>query len=433
MKLQSFTNQVRGLLQRFASNNKGQVAVIMAYAFLPMLAFVGSAVDYSRGSATLASLNAAADAAVVSAVAQAKQSPTHTLPSNVAIQNYFNAAAGGTTGVTITTFTVTPTTTITNVSVQIDYTATLATTFMSVLGIDTLHLSGSSKSTNDFPPYVDFHLLLDNSPSMGLAATAAEQTRMKSGTGGLNKGSCEFACHEYANGVSGAEKSNDYYLTAKAMSPPIQLRIDELKSGVANLISSAQGNQTLANQYRFAVHTFSNTLVTVAGLSTNYTAQAAAANSIDMVYADNNGEWQTAYDTVLPAMNALIATPGNGTTALLPQKYLFFVTDGALDQGSGSTGSYGTVNTQLCTNIKTRGIKIAVLYTTYLPVTSGSLYGLYTSSVGPYNTGTPTQITTALSNCASPGLYLATGPNTDIAAGLNALFSRALLQARLVL
>ena len=431
MKISGQGKKPHKLFSRFFGNNSGQVAVIFAYAFLPMLGFVGAAVDYSRGEAALAQLNAAADAAALSAVSRAKLSAQHNVPSDSDLRTFFDAATGTATGVTVSSFTVTPTAAITSISVHIAYTATVSTTFMRALGVNTMTLSGNATAQAAYPPYVDFHLLLDNSPSMGLAATTAEQARMLGGTSYLNRGSCEFACHEYANGVGGAEKTNDYYLTAKAMNPPIQLRIDELKSGVANLISSAQSSQTLSNQYRFAIHTFSNTLVTVAGLSSNYTAQAAAANSIDMVFSDNNGQWQTDYGTVLPAMNVLIGAPGTGTVSSAPQKYLFFVTDGALDQGSGSTGTYGTVNTTLCSAIKTRGIKIAVLYTTYLPVTSGSLYPLYMSSISPYNTGSPTSITTALQSCASPGLFMATGPSVNIQSALQALFNDALAQSRL--
>ena len=132
------------LVSRFFGNNSGQVAVIFAYAFLPMLGFVGAAVDYSRGEAALAQLNAAADAAALSAVSRAKLSTAHNVPSDSDLRTFFDAATGSSTGVTVTGFTVTPTTAVTSITVQVSYTATVATTFMRVFGVPTMSLSGNA-------------------------------------------------------------------------------------------------------------------------------------------------------------------------------------------------------------------------------------------------------------------------------------------------
>ena len=73
-------------------------------------------------------------------------------------------------------------------------------------------------------------------------------------------------------------------------------------------------------------------------------------------------------------INTVLPTPGNGTNAAgdTPQEVLFFVTDGMEDEGKPRVMS--VMNPAWCTTIKNRGIRIAVLYTTYLPLPTDSWY-----------------------------------------------------------
>jgi Flp pilus assembly protein TadG len=57
--------KVRFLLSAFRREERGQVAVVLSLAILPMLGLVGAAVDYSRASSVRAQLQGAMDAAVL--------------------------------------------------------------------------------------------------------------------------------------------------------------------------------------------------------------------------------------------------------------------------------------------------------------------------------------------------------------------------------
>ena len=61
----------------------------------------------------------------------------------------------------------------------------------------------------------------------------------------------------------------------------------------------------------------------------------------------------------------------------------------------------------LCTAIKNRGIKIAVLYTTYLALPTNSWYNTWIApfNAGPYNPSVNSEIAANMQSCASPGLY----------------------------
>ena len=60
---------------RFASDERGNIAVIFAIMSLPMLAFVGAAVDYARASSARSAMQAALDSASLMIAKEAATSP----------------------------------------------------------------------------------------------------------------------------------------------------------------------------------------------------------------------------------------------------------------------------------------------------------------------------------------------------------------------
>ena len=84
----------------------------------------------------------------------------------------------------------------------------------------------------------------------------------------------------------------------------------------------------------------------------------------------------------------------------------------------------GGSSTNYCTLIKNRGIKIAILYTEYLPVPANSFYNDYVapiqSDLGP-----------ALQACASPDLFYDAKIGDDLGAALATLFQAVVQSASL--
>ena len=110
---------------------------------------------------------------------------------------------------------------------------------------------------------------------------------------------------------------------------------------------------------------------------------------------------------------------------------LFIVTDGVEDDNTGScsqplsgTRCQAPFDTTWCTTVKDRWIRIAVLYTAYLPLTSNDWYN---SWISPFQS----QIATNMQNCASPGLYFSITTDGDITSAMQALFAQAVATARL--
>lgn len=152
----------------------------------------------------------------------------------------------------------------------------------------------------------------------------------------------------------------------------------------------------------------------------------------------NINDRATEVTNMLTTMNSVIPTAGTGAPGATPQKILFIITDGMLDQPNGSGRYFGPMRSSdltQCTAIKAKGIKIAILYTQYLPE---SLVGDSWSqaNVAPFLQGSD-QVLTALQSCASPGtngspLVQTVTANDDITTALQQLFSTALQTARLV-
>ena len=183
------------LLRRFALERKGNVAIIFALSLVPCVFLTGMGLDFASAIRKRVQLNAAADAAALAAVTPSMmvQSTTN---AQAAALNTFNAITSGMTGVN----SITPTITIASSglglvrTVTVSYTANSTNNFPNVLGTPNWPLTGSSQSTASTAPNIDFYLLLDNSPSMNIAATTAGINTMVANTS--SQGGCAFACHE---------------------------------------------------------------------------------------------------------------------------------------------------------------------------------------------------------------------------------------------
>ena len=57
----SIASHVRAAAKRFAGANQGTIAVLFAIALVPILTFMGAAIDYSRANSARSSMQSALD------------------------------------------------------------------------------------------------------------------------------------------------------------------------------------------------------------------------------------------------------------------------------------------------------------------------------------------------------------------------------------
>jgi Flp pilus assembly protein TadG len=207
-----FQNRATALISRFRRNSRGNVAVIFTIALLPILTAIGCASDYSLTTRMKAKMQSAADAASVASISQKSAgyiaATTMTGNGSVAVavtdaQNIFNGNLAAVTGYTNLTLTPTVTKTGSTLVSNVQFTASVPTVFLRVLGYQSLTFSGSSVSSVSLPLYLDFYLMLDVSGSMGLPSTNAEQTRLSSinpDDFSVYTNGCTFACHFQSQG-----------------------------------------------------------------------------------------------------------------------------------------------------------------------------------------------------------------------------------------
>jgi hypothetical protein len=181
--------------------------------------------------------------------------------------------------------------------------------------------------------------------------------------------------------------------------------------------------------YRAAIYTFNIGFNTITPLTANLsTAQAQASNVqlYEVPYQNWNNDTITNYTNAMTQINPIMPNPGNGTSQPgdTPQEVLFLVTDGVEDELVAGSRVQSLMDPSYCTAIKNRGIRIAVLYTAYLPLPTNAWYNSYVAPFQP-NIG-PT-----LQSCASPGLYFQVSVDQDISAAMVALFNSAVATARL--
>jgi Flp pilus assembly protein TadG len=442
---------------RFARDRKANVAVIFAIMMVPTIYLLGMALDYTQAQRRQSQLDAAADAAAISAVTPTMMSQSATVAQQTAT-NIFNATANALTSSGYLPAAPNLSISVGNVGLvrtaTVTYTAKSTNNFPSLLGAPAWPIQGTSTASASGAPNINFYLLLDDSPSMGIGATSTDISNLITATANQPSGSasCGFACHEtHPNLDSGANSSTKDNLSI-ARANNITLRIDLVADATSSLMSTAQSTEAQQNNtYKAAIYTFDygiNTIYAPSGLPSADLATAAtqAANNIAILQVDHqncviSGSCSTDYGTniegALTSVNSLMPAPGGGTdqTGDTPQEVVFLVTDGVDDKlVSTSSSCSGTpiatgsqyrcqqpINTAECTTIKNRGIRIAVLYTEYLQLPTNSWYNTY---VAPFNNPSSSsgQIAQNAQSCASTGLFYDVQSGGDITAALTALF-----------
>lgn len=427
------TGNAHRLLSRFVSDRNGNIAVIFALALLPLLSFVGAAVDYSLAARARAKLIAALDTAMLVATAKSEITKTASAAQSDAVNTFTGQMSA--LRMTASAVTINVTDSVTTRTATGTASATVTTYFMGIAGYKTLNLSASSSAAASLPSYIDFYVLLDNSPSQGIGATTADMTALQNAT----SDSCAFACHDtYTSSTKKTLQTNSYYALAKTLG--IKMRIDLVRDATQSLTDTATASQLVSNQYRMAVYSMGSDcasvgLTTISPLTSSLSSVKTAVSAVDLMtipYNNYNNDMCTDFDGILSSMNTTIPTPGDGSSSS-PQKWLFFVSDGVADYYYPSTCSKTTVSggrcqepltTAICDTIKARGVKIAVLYTSYLAITNNSWYTTY---IAPWRSS----IGTKMQSCATSGYYYEVSSDANITDALNSLFQKAIAAAHL--
>lgn len=414
-------------LKNFLESTSGHFGILSAVLAVPLIAAVGVAVDYSYSLERREVFQNAADAAALSVLSQSSPTMKAALAMNsdgeVAMGsaealNVFKAQLSNTDQSLLKDVQISVQRQGPDIKSEVNFALTVPTTFMGIMNVHSVQVGGTATAVSPNNHFVDFHILIDNTPSMGVAATQADIDIMERNTGD----SCAFACHT-------TNTTNNYYNLAKSLG--VKMRIDIVRQATQKLTETAKATRVTSDQFRMAVYTFgtkaeSMGLTTVSGLSEDMDNVKSLANGVDLMtipYQGYNNDQTTSFDLALKGIKGVVGNGGKGNTKSDREKVLFIVADGVGDSEKPSSCTKKTtgnrcqepIDTKFCTPIKAQGVKIAVLYTTYLPLPKNDWYNTW---IKPFQS----EIATKMQSCASEGLFFEVGIDSDLSAAMNALF-----------
>lgn len=427
-------------VRRLVADRSGNFALMFALSALPVITAMGAAVDYSFALTAKTQLQQAADSAAVGALAEQSVGVIAALKNGITgevavgekdAEAIFKANMDPKLASYVTSYTVSVLRNGSQFTSEVKFTANVPTSFLGIIGKNSIRVAGTAQGSYVPATYVDFYLMLDNSPSMGLGATTSDISRLEANT----SDTCAFACHI-------DNSTTDYYSLAKKLG--VTTRIQLVSQAAQAMMSTAKSTRKYADQYRMSVYSMgakaaSAKLTNVASMSYDLDDVATKTATIDLMsipYQNYNNDQMTDLLTNLTSLKSTIGTGGSGLNASDRQKVLFLVSDGVEDayrpsnclKSSNVPGQAGRcqqpIDYSICTKIKAAGVRIAVLYTTYQPLPNNSWYN---SWIKPFNT----EINPAMKSCASTDLFFEVSPSQGITEAMNALFLKVVNLPRL--
>ncbi len=365
-------------VRRMIRCNQGSIAVILGLVALVTTLLIAMTIDYVRAIDLRNRLQAAADAAVLSALHLDK--PEADLPQLA--KDFFLAQLDaneiGHLGSVDSRTEIKDQT----VNLILDFRLGMANAILPAFGYETWDMSGSATATYGAPRGLRLHILLDVSDSMGVAATEDARARMRTATTNAGYRTCEFACH------TGSELQ-------LARDNNIPLRVDIARAGAIAMIEYATTAYP-SNNYSFSLTAISRNSFNVIEATNDKAAILNALAQIDVGHGAGNNDANSWFNISLPQTAAWLDARYN-----TPEKdIVVLVTDG-LQSENHTTEAHlvKPLDTAYCDMLKRNGRKLAVIYTPYVPLAGDHAYDQRVVYIVD-------DLKSNLESCASPDLFL---------------------------
>lgn len=455
----------------FSRATSGNVSILFALSLIPMVGLVGLGVDYGVALSDKSTLDNAADAAVIAAVATAKayvaqnsgSQSDPTLTNNATAAGYDRGMRAFAVNAGSLPFAATPTPTLSvarsgqTFTASVSYQTTSTNNFGRLFGQTITNIAGGTAARADLPSYIDFYLLVDVSGSMGLPSTLAGQSAL------INYNNCQFACHFPGDN----SKGYNYAIQNK-----IQLRSGAVNTAVCGLLNLA-AQPLVPNQYRVGLYPFVTQMGTLASITSNIASLQTAATcnnpnptaftqlldtgstqlAVNNDPSTGTGSGGTHFENGFQSLGTTISPYGDGSSQRSSRPFVFLITDGmentqyfwqsqygknnypgspSLYWGYNSSNWSGgsspqTITPSWCSAIKSSGATVSILY---IPYTTLTLTATNQGETNAANGAIP-NIPKALINCASAGFFTTANTPADINTALAQMFQQAVQAAHL--
>ncbi len=142
----SITSQVRAAFSRFQAANQGNIAVLFAAALVPLLSFMGAAVDYSRANNARSSMQAALDSTALMLAKDLADGRITTNQINAKATAYFTALYTNKNAQSVVINATYTAGTAEGSTIQVNGSGAVTTEFLKVAGFPNINFNTSSTS-----------------------------------------------------------------------------------------------------------------------------------------------------------------------------------------------------------------------------------------------------------------------------------------------
>ena len=307
-------------------DNSGNVAIIFALCALMLLTVVGASVDFIRFVNVRQDVRSASDAALLAGSREIQNLlasggyGANAIAAGVNVANeFFEKEYGSNSGFT-------PTFTISNnqVIAQGIFEGSLDSRFLKLANMPTLPVSIETAVTVANPVFLEIHLVIDNSASLGIGATSADISTMASTIG------CAFACHVPPGHQSFSSTIGD------ARAAGATLRIDVIRDAVDGFVENI-ANSSISGNVLVGLHTFSNSLTSLVAPTNDLSSVRTALAGVDLA-----NDWQqggTSFDHSLQMLSSAVGVSGAGYNSSNARKVIILITDGVATNVKYENGS----------------------------------------------------------------------------------------------
>jgi Flp pilus assembly protein TadG len=139
-------SRIRSAAGRFAGANQGNIAILFGIALVPILTFVGAAIDYTRANAARTSMQAALDSTALMLAKDLSDGTIKASDISTKAQAYFAALFNNTEAKSIAISATYTANTGHGSTIQVNGTGSIPTDFMKVAGYPNLNFNTSSTS-----------------------------------------------------------------------------------------------------------------------------------------------------------------------------------------------------------------------------------------------------------------------------------------------
>ena len=354
------------MMKAFSRDQNANISIMGAAMAVPLIALLGGAVDYSIVYASRMNLERAADTAVIAAISDAKAQAATKRPSDLlddikeTAEEVFAAEISPSLEVGEVEFEASAQEVDGVMTANLTYSYNQGTAFLGVLGKTKVNVRGNAEAKGSAGTHTHFDVLVNVSNSMGIGASQSDIDYMEANHG------CAFACHTTINQVR---------------KHPVRVRIDVANQAIQTAVDTVARIKPEGSEVRYGLYKFATNLHTVFQ-STHpesddpYWVKQQVNKSIQLSSED---ESRSAYG--IQELAKLLPESGDGVIASDPKRYALIITDGTQwirpirpeydTRIPGANWSWGRAqlpDRTACDAMKSKGIEVYVLYTTYVPI-----------------------------------------------------------------